>query len=145
MTPPSTLRPGHQVTLHYRLECGGQEIASTFEAGPETFTLGQGELEARLELLLLGLAAGDHRRFDLGPGEAFGDRDEQLIHTLPRDDFPDSMELEVGGGVEFQFPNGQTLAGGVLEIGPDAVRVDFNHPLAGLPVTFEVRILSIAP
>jgi FKBP-type peptidyl-prolyl cis-trans isomerase SlpA len=137
-----SLRPGDTVTLHYRLECGGQEIANTFDAGPETFTLGHGDLEARLEVLLLGLSPDDRRVFDLGPGEAFGDRDEQLIHTLPRSDFPADMELEVGSGVEFELPNGQTLTGGVLEIGPDTVKVDFNHPLAGLPVTFEVHILS---
>lgn len=137
-----SLRPGDTVTLNYRLECGGEEIANTFDDGPETFTLGQGQMEVRLELLLLGLSAGNHRRFELGPGEAFGDRDEQLIHTLPRDDFPADMELAVGGGVEFELPNGQTLTGGVLEMDADTVRVDFNHPLAGLPVTFEVHILA---
>ncbi|MBI5330622.1 MAG: FKBP-type peptidyl-prolyl cis-trans isomerase [Betaproteobacteria bacterium] len=143
MTASPTLRPGHQVTLHYRLECAGQEVADTFTAGPETFTLGQGEMEARLELLLLGLAAGDHRRFELGPGEAFGDHDAALVHTLPRSDFPADMALEAGGGVEFTLPNGQVLTGGVLEIGPDTVKVDFNHPLAGMPVNFEVQILSL--
>lgn len=137
-----SLRPGETVTLNYRLECGGEEIANTFDEGPETFTLGHGEMDGRLELLLLGLNPGDHRLFELGPGEAFGDRDEQLIHTLPRSDFPADMALEIGSGVEFELPNGQTLTGGVLEIGPESVKVDFNHPLAGLPVTFEVHILS---
>ena len=144
-----TLRPGNLVTLHYRLECGGQEIVNTFGEGPETFTLGVGELEARLETLLLGLSVGDHVTYELGPGEAFGPHDPALIHTLPRSDFVANLaagqELAVDGGVEFTLPNGQTLTGSVLEIGADSVRIDFNHPLAGLPVVFEVKILAIEP
>ncbi len=139
----SGLRPGDRVTLHYRLECGGEEVVNTFPEEPETFILGSGELESRLESLLLGLAEGQHLTFELGPGEAFGQRDEQLVHTLPRADFPAGMELAPGHGVQFDLPNGQSMMGTVLEIGEDAVKVDFNHPLAGLPVTLEVRILSI--
>ena len=144
-----SLRPGSHVTLHYRLECGGQEVVNTFDAGPETFTLGVGELEPRLEMLLLGLNVGDHMTYELGPGEAFGAHDPDLIHTLPRGDFVANLaadaELAVDGGVDFTLPNGQTLTGTVLEIDADNVRIDFNHPLAGLPVSFEVKILAIAP
>jgi FKBP-type peptidyl-prolyl cis-trans isomerase SlpA len=138
-----SLRPGSVVTLHYRLESGGQEMVNTFDEGPETFTLGVGELEARLEMLLLGLEVGDHRTYDLGPGEAFGPHDPAMIHTLPREEFPAGMELVENGGVEFTLPNGQTLTGAVLEIEADQVHIDFNHPLAGRPVTFEVQILAL--
>ncbi len=142
-----SLRPGSVVTLHYRLECACHELANTFDAGPETFTLGVGELEGRLEILLLGLNVGDHPIYELGPGEAFGDHDPVMIHDLPRADFAahlaTDMVLEVDGGVDFSLPNGQVLTGSVLEIGTDTVRIDFNHPLAGLPVTFEVKILAI--
>lgn len=137
-----SVRPGSKVTLHYRLECAGQEIVNTFDAGPETFTLATGELEPRLEMLLLGSQTGDHLTFELGPDEAFGPRDAAMIHTLPRSDFPADMTLTEQGGVEFTLPNGQTLNGSVLEIGPESVRIDFNHPLAGLPVVFEVQILA---
>lgn len=139
----SGLRPGDRVTLHYRLECGGQEVVNTFPDGPETFTLGAGEMEPRLEGLLLGLVEGQHLRFELGPDDAFGHRDEQLVHILPRADFPAHMELAPGHGVQFDLPNGQSMMGTVLDLDGDAVKVDFNHPLAGLPVTLEVCILSI--
>jgi FKBP-type peptidyl-prolyl cis-trans isomerase SlpA len=141
----SGLRPGDRVTLHYRLECGGEEVVNTFPEGPETFTLGSGELEARLETLLLGLEPGQHCSFELEAGEAFGPRDAQLVHTLPRADFPAGMDLAPGHGVQFDLPNGQSMMGTVLEIGADSVQVDFNHPLAGLPVTLEVQILSVEP
>ncbi len=94
-------------------------------------------------MLLLGSEAGAHMTFELGPGEAFGGHDAAMIHTLPRSDFPPDMALEKDGGVEFTLPNGQTLNGAILEIGSDTVRVDFNHPLADLPLTFEVQILAV--
>ncbi len=145
MTDSASLRLGDQVTLHYRLSCQSEILVDTFTEGPETFTLGHGEIDPRLETLLLGLRAGDHRLFDLAPGEAFGSHDPAMIHSLPRGDFPDDMELAVNSSVDFTLPNGQTLTGAVLEIDPDTVRVDFNHPLAGLPVNFEVQILAIEP
>ncbi|HNQ05079.1 MAG TPA: FKBP-type peptidyl-prolyl cis-trans isomerase [Thiobacillaceae bacterium] len=137
------LRPGDRVTLHYRLTCADTEVVNTFPHAPETFTLGTGELEARLELLLLGLEAGQHRVFELAPGEAFGHRDEQLVHTLPRGDFPADMELAPGYGVRFDLPNGQSMMGTVRALTDTDVTMDFNHFLAGLPVTLEVRILAI--
>lgn len=133
---------GDPVTLHYRLSCNGQEIVNTFTGEPETFCLGQYEIDPRLEVLLIGLQAGDHRTFDLDPGAAFGSHDANLIHNLPRSDFGADLELISGHEVEFTLPNGQTLAGTVLNVAADRVEVDFNHPLADLPIMFEVKILG---
>lgn len=143
MKDPAPLRLGDHLTLHYRLTCAEQIVVDTFPDEPESFTLGAGELEGRLETLLLGLNEGEHVIFELAPGEGFGPRDEALIHSLPRSDFPAGMELEPGHGIQFELPNGQTMMGSVVETGVDTVRVDFNHPLAGLPVTLEVQIISI--
>ncbi len=138
----TSLRLGDRATLHYRLSCRQEILVDTFAEGPETFTLGHGDIDPHLETLLLGLRAGDHRIFDLAPGEAFGDREPAMIHTLPREDFPAELELSIDGGVDFSLPNGQTLTGLVLDIGEATVRIDFNHPLAGLPIVFEVNILA---
>lgn len=137
------LRLNDRVTLHYRIRCLEQEVASTFETGPETFTLGQGDIDPRLELCLTGLLAGEHRLFVLAPWQAFGERHEDLVQTLPRGDFPADMELAVDHMVEFEVPSGETMQGRILELDADSVRLDFNHPLAGLPVEFEVEILDI--
>ncbi len=138
------IRLGDRITLHYRLVCRGEEIADTFgDDEPETFTLGGGEIDVRLEALLLGLAAGDHRAWQLDPGDAFGFHDPAMIHDLPRADFPPESELVVGRQMAFDLPNGQSMSGIIRAIGEDSVQVDFNHPLAGLPVEFEVRILAV--
>ena len=137
------LRLNDQVTLNYRIRCLEQEIANTFEAGPETFRVGQGEIDPRLELCLTGLKVGEHRLFQLAPWQAFGERHDDLVQTLPRSDFPAGMELAVDRLVDFELPNGETLQGRILELDAERVRLDFNHPLAGLPIEFEVEILDI--
>jgi FKBP-type peptidyl-prolyl cis-trans isomerase SlpA len=138
------LRLNDQVTLHYRIRCLEQEVASTHETGPETFRLGQGEIDPRLELCLTGLRKGEHRLFQLAPWQAFGERHEELVQTLPRSDFPAGMELAVDHLVDFELPNGEAVQGRILALDADSVQLDFNHPLAGLPVEFEVEILDIA-
>ena len=138
------IRPGSRVTLHYRLVCQDQELVDTFADNlPETFVLGCGEIDVRLEALLLGLVAGDHRTWHLEPGEAFGFRDPSLVHDLPRADFPPQPPLAEGLQMAFDLPGGQSMPGIVRAFGAEDVTVDFNHPLAGLPVTFEVRILAV--
>jgi FKBP-type peptidyl-prolyl cis-trans isomerase 2 len=69
----------------------------------------------------------------------------ELIQALPKNDLPADMEFAVDQLVEFAMPNGQTLAGRILELGADAVQVDFNHPLADLSIEFEVEIEQILP
>ena len=138
------IRPGSRVTLHYRLVCREQVIADTFaDDQPETFILGGGDIDGRLELLLLGLVPGDERTWELEASEAFGHHDAALIHDLPRADFPPETKLAAGVQMAFDLPSGQSMNGILRTLGPDTVTVDFNHPLAGLPVTFAVRILAV--
>jgi FKBP-type peptidyl-prolyl cis-trans isomerase SlpA len=140
----NSIRPGNRITLHYRLACRGEDIVNTFaDNEPETFTLGQGEIDPRLETLLLGLAQGNHRTFELQAEDAFGRYDPALIHDLPRADFSSGTELIPGHQMAFDLPNGQSMPGIIRAIGPETVQVDFNHPLAGLPVVFEVLILAV--
>jgi len=135
------IRPGDRVTLHYRLASMGQEIANTFGDAPETFVLGTGELDARLERYLLGMTPGQHETLQLPAWEAFGERDEALFQRLPRSDFPETAP--VGHQVGFELPNGQNLLGTIVEVDENSVRIDFNHPLAGLPVELEIEIIAI--
>jgi FKBP-type peptidyl-prolyl cis-trans isomerase SlpA len=139
----SGIRPGDSVTLHYRLSCAGQEIVSTFAGEPETFRLGDGAIDPRLEWLLHGLEAGAHETWRLDPEQAFGRRDEGLVKTLARTEFPAGMEPVVGHEAAFPMPNGQIFMATILAVDANAVKLDFNHPLAGLSVEFEVRILAV--
>jgi len=140
-----TVAAGDTLELRYALRPrGGDDIVSNFEdTEAETVTLGDGTLAPMLEQWLIDLVPGERHVFLLDPWQAFGASQPELIQTMPRTDLPPDMELMVDQLVEFAMPNGQTLAGRILEIGDDAVKVDFNHPLPDLSIEFEVEIVRI--
>lgn len=145
MNVARTVAAGDTLQLRYALRPrGGDDIISNFDdAEPETLTLGDGTLAPMLEQWLYDLPTGERHVFLLDAWQAFGAGQAELIQTLPRTDLPADMTFEVDQLVEFAMPNGQTVAGRILEIGDDAVKVDFNHPLADLSIEFEVEIVRI--
>lgn len=145
MSEQRTVAPGDTLELRYALRPrGGDDLLSNLDdATPETVTLGTGTLAPALEQWLIDLRPGERHVFLLDPWQAFGESQPELIQTLPRSDLPDDFAFEVDQLVEFAMPNGQTLAGHILEIHDDHVRVDFNHPLADLAIEFEVEIVHI--
>ena len=140
-----TAAPGDTLELRYALRPrGGSDIVSNFdETEPDTLTLGDGTLAPMLEEWLVDLPPGERHVFLLDPWQAFGASQPELIQTMPKSDLPADLNLETGQLFEFTLPNGQTLAGRILEIGDTSVKVDFNHPLADLCIEFEVEIIRI--
>ncbi len=136
---------GDTIQLRYAIRFrNGDEIVSNFEeAEADTLTLGDGTLAQSLEQWLIGLKPGERHVFLLEPWQAFGVSSEELLQTLKPQDIPPGMQLEPGTLVEFELPNGQTLAGSILDVGPEGVKVDFNHPLADCPIEFEVEVVAI--
>ena len=136
---------GDTVSLRYTLRLrGGTEILSNFDdAAPHTLTLGDGTLAQNLEQWLIGIAAGERHVFLLEATQAFGASEPELVHTLPAAEVMTGKPLQMGSLVEFTQANGETLAGQILAIEEDTVKVDFNHPLADLPIEFEVEIIAI--
>ncbi len=140
---------GSFLTLHYRLAGPeGDDLINTFNAQPATLSLGTGELAPAVEAKLLGLAEGTRASFELAAGEAFGERNPELLQRVKRsllDELGDADErYSVGDVVQFPTPDGQgAYAGVVREVGGDSLLFDFNHPLAGRPVTFEVQLIGV--
>jgi FKBP-type peptidyl-prolyl cis-trans isomerase SlpA len=145
----NSVRRGSLLTLHYRLAGpDGADIINTFADNPATLSVGAGELAPAMEARLMGLPEGTHTRFELAPGEAFGERNPELLQRVKRgllQELGDPDEqYHVGDVVQFPTPDGQgTYAGVVREVGDDALLFDFNHPLAGVPLTFEVRLIGV--
>jgi FKBP-type peptidyl-prolyl cis-trans isomerase SlpA len=140
---------GSFVTLHYRLAGpDGTELVNTFGAGPATLSLGAGQLAPAMEELLLGLTPGRHETFELAPGTAFGERKPELVQRVARSLLAqladESDAFEIGDVVQFPRPDGEAgFAGIVRELGDDWLLFDFNHPLAGQRVTFEVELIEV--
>lgn len=138
------IAPGSKVTLHMAMALAdGTEAMSTFGEEPVTLTLGDGKLQPGMEMALYGLKVGDTEAVTLTPEQGYGLSDPELLHQIPRDDFPDDIVPEPGKIIAFSTPNGDELPGMVTEIGDDLVKVDFNHPLAGRDVLFRVEILAV--
>lgn len=140
-----TVQADSQVTLRYvlRLE-NDQVVDATQEHETVTIRMGQGELVAGLEQALLGMAPGEHKVVNLPPAYAYGEHDPSLTTRAPRSSFPAELELEPGQVLSFDSPQGEVLPATILEVGDTEVVVDFNHPLAGLAVEFEVTVVGVA-
>lgn len=145
----SVVGPESFLTLHYRLAgFDGADIINTFSGKPSTLGMGSGELSPALEQVLIGLPEGTRKEFRLNAGEAFGERNPELVQWVARkllkelgDHHEDYSEGDV---VQFPMPDGiGTYAGMVREVSDSAVKFDFNHPLAGQPVIFEVELIGV--
>jgi FKBP-type peptidyl-prolyl cis-trans isomerase SlpA len=150
------VQAGSFLTLHYRLSGPAGDIINTFGGKPATLSLGTGELSPAVEQSLLGLPEGAHTTIDLPAGAAFGERKADMVQWVARKllkTLGDPLETyRVGDVVQFPTPDGQSqYAGAVLQVGhadangqgSDAVLFDFNHPLAGQPVRFEVHLIGV--
>ncbi len=149
---PSYVGPGSFLTLHYRLGGPGGDIINTFGDKPATLSLGTGELSPAVEQCLMGMQEGSRAVFDLPAGAAFGERQQDMVQWVARkllDSLGGQAEsYRVGDVVRFPTPDGQgSYAGAVVQVGHgehgNAVLFDFNHPLAGRPVSFEVHVIGV--
>ena len=139
---------GSFLTLHYRLAGPAGDIINTFADKPATLSLGTGELSPAMEQCLIGLEEGAHTTFELPAGEAFGERNPDMQQWVARKLLqqmgdPDE-QYATGDVVQFPTPDGSgSYAGAVIDANESAVLFDFNHPLAGQRVTFEVQLIGV--
>ena len=152
LATPVCVDPGSFLTLHYRLAGPAGDVINTFDGKPATLTLGSGELSPAVEACLIGLAEGARASFELPAGAAFGERNPAMLQWLARKVLAEMGEAgaqyQVGDVVQFPTPDGQGQFAGVVcqlrsDARGDAVLFDFNHPLAGQPVTFEVQLIGV--
>ena len=160
-SPIDAVRADSFLTLHYRVSLDAdvarvvatadraadpKDVVSTFGSKPATLQLGAGQLSPALEERLVGLSVGTRRVFALAADEAFGPRNASLVQRLPRQVLEAESERTdyvAGDVVEFNAPGGGRYAGVFRSLDNDYATFDFNHPLAGQPVRFEVEIVGI--
>ncbi|MFH4855615.1 FKBP-type peptidyl-prolyl cis-trans isomerase [Vibrio diabolicus] len=133
------------VTLHFTIKMKDGSVAdSTHNMGkPAKFVMGDGSLSENFEQCLIGLETGAQKAIELKAEDAFGMPNPDHVHHMDRTKFVGDAGVEVGTIMAFSGPDGMEIPGIITEIAGDSVTVDFNHPLAGQDVTFEVEILSV--
>ena len=136
------------LTLNYRIVLPeGGDLINTFEDKPATLMMGTGQFSPSLEGVLVGMVNGERKTFTLEPERAFGVKNPDLIRkvslaTLRENSSPEEEYLP-GDMIEFNAPNGATYSGTLVSIDDDSAMFDFNHPLAGKTIQFEVEIIGI--
>ena len=139
--------PNCKVELHFSLKLAdtGELVDSTFEKKPAELVIGDGNLPAAFEAVIHGMKAGERKIERIEPKDGVGQHNPSNVQKIPKDQFDPSVELSEGLVVSFQDKAKSELPGVVAAIDDKMVTVDFNHPLAGRELEFEVEILSVAP
>jgi len=141
-----TVGEGTRVHLNFALQLeDGAEVDSNFDAAPVSFVVGDGSLLPGFETLIFGMCAGQRRLFTVAPEAAFGMPSDANVQRLRRDRFQGADQLEVGLVYSFAEAGGGELPGVIVALQEDHVTVDFNHPLAGRTILFDVLVHRVEP
>lgn len=134
-----------EVVFHFsiKLPDGSAADSSKVHNKPAKLVMGDGSLTTNFEKCLLGLKAGDNKSFELEPKDAFGMPNPDNIYHLDCTKFGADTPAEVGAIIAFTQPDGTELPGIIREVAGESVTVDFNHPLSGHKLTFDVEIIEV--
>jgi FKBP-type peptidyl-prolyl cis-trans isomerase SlpA len=137
---------GTRVYLNFSVSLeDGSEVDTNFGGDPLDFVIGDGSLLPGFERLIFGMAGGERQMFTVSPENAFGQPNDNNLQYLPRDQFDDDMELEIGLVFSFADASGSELPGMIISFDEEEVTVDFNHPLAGRTILFDVLVHRVEP
>lgn len=148
MSVKHTVEPNSFVVLDYTLRDADDDVldASDGDGGePIAYVHGYGMLVPGLERALAGLHAGDEREVVVPPEEGFGERDEELVLEVDRAEMPRPDAVAVGDELVAESPDGEEAVMRVVEVMPDAVVLDGNHPLAGETLRYSVIVRDVRP
>jgi peptidylprolyl isomerase len=137
---------GNTVNAHYRgtFEDGTEFDSSRTRGESITFEIGSGQMIPGFESGVTGMSVGETKTFTLEPSDAYGDHYEERVQSVPRNQFGEGVDFAIGNAVQGINPDGQRFMATISEVKEDTVSLDFNHPLAGKTITFEVEVLEIS-
>ncbi len=135
---------GKVVGFHYTLRNDSGAVVDSSQGGEAlSYLHGAGNIVPGLENALTGKKIGDQLKVKVSPSEGYGERFEEGVQQIPRDQFPPGIDIQVGMQFGAEGPDGSPVPVWVIGIAPDTVTIDFNHPMAGQNLNFEVAIASV--
>jgi len=140
---PAMISDGKIVKFNYVLTVENQVVDSSQGKEPLQYTHGQKMIIPGLESKLAGLQAGDKKIVVVGPEDAYGVINQEAILEVPTDKLGANVEPQVGMMLQLTGPQGQPIPGKIIEVREASVIIDFNHPLAGKELQFEVEIIDV--
>ncbi len=130
------------VSMEYEVKVEGNVVDSNVNQEPLEFTFGSGQIIPGLESRIAELSEGESASIVVPASEAYGEYNEEAMQKIPKEQF-EGIELSIGLPLQGQGPDGNPIQVVVKDILDDEVLIDFNHPLAGKELNFDVNILSV--
>lgn len=140
---PTKIENDIVVTMDYSLTVDGEIVDSSEEEGPIAFLQGHGNIIPGLERELAGMKIGDHKKVTVLPADGYGEMDPDNLVDVPRSEFPPEIPLEIGTEIQVAMDDGSEDTAIISDIKDESVQLDFNHPLAGKTLEFEVTITDL--
>lgn len=136
------IEKGSKVKFHFTLKVDGDVVQSTEGEAPLSYVQGSGELLPALEEGLEGMKEGETKQLELPPERAYGPRNPEAMKTVEKSAFAEPGDIRVGSRVKGEA-GGSPFEAVVAEVGSDKVTLDFNHPLAGRTLEFDVKVVGV--
>lgn len=137
-------KSGDTVRIHYTgTLADGTQFDSSAGRDPLEFALGGGQVIPGFDSAVDGMSVGESKTVTIEPDQAYGERHDQLVQSVPRSALPDDMEPAVGMHLQSQSPEGQIMDLVVIEVDDETITVDANHPLSGHALTFDIELVEI--
>jgi len=141
----SKVESGQNISVHYTgtLDDGTKFDSSHDRGETLTFSVGSGQMIAGFDAAVVGMEVGEKKQISLDPSQAYGNPVDAAVQTFPISSFPEDLELKVGGTLVGHHENGQQMLGKIVSLTEESAVLDFNHPLAGQNLNFEIELVSI--
>ncbi len=133
------------VTLDYKLFVEDELLESTDDGEPIQFLQGHGQIIPGLEEAVYNLKVGDTKKVVIEPDDAYGEYDPESLEVAKKEEFSEEVPLDVGTFLDFRDDEDEVLSAQIVEADEDTVTLDFNHPLAGKTLTFEITVTDLRP
>lgn len=133
------------VTLDYTLIVEDEVMESTQGGKPIQFIQGIGQIIPGLEEAIYGMEVGESKIVEIPPDDAYGTYDPESLEVARKDEFSEEIPLDIGTFLDLRDNEGEVLSAEIIDADDDTVTLDFNHPLAGKTLTFEITISGLRP
>ena len=143
ITPPREVADDVVVSMDYILTVDGEVVDSSDDTGPIDFLQGYGNIIPGLEDAIYGMKIGDSKDVAVEPDDGYGEYDDEMIEVVPKLDFPTEIPLEIGVELEMKDEDDDVVSARIIDVAAEDVTLDFNHPLAGMTLNFNVTIVSL--
>jgi peptidylprolyl isomerase len=140
-----TVENGKYVSVEYTGKLGNGDVFDSSEGRqPLEVHMGAGEMIKGFESQLLGMAVNEKKVFTISPEEAYGQKNPEMMQSIPRAEVPPQMEVQIGMVIGLMTPQGERIPARIVQMDDEQLTLDLNHPLAGESLTFEIEVVGIS-